>query len=93
MHESSPSQLRHQGIWALSNLCRGRPFPSYSLTHPTIPVFGWAINNISNYSVIADAAWALSYLSDGDSSRISSVIGTGVVPRLVALLTCPMVSV
>ncbi len=36
--------------------------------------------------VITDAAWALSYLSDGDEKRIQLVLNTGVLPYLVQLL-------
>jgi hypothetical protein len=37
--------------------------------------------------VLTDACWALSYLSDGTDDKIQSVIKSGVLPRLVELLT------
>jgi hypothetical protein len=37
--------------------------------------------------VLTDACWALSYLSDGTDDKIQSVIESGVLPRLVELLT------
>ena len=43
--------------------------------------------------ILADACWALSYLSDGANDKIEEVIRAGVVPRLVQLLGCKNMSV
>ena len=42
---------------------------------------------------MTDAAWALSYLSDGDNSRIDIVIETGVIKALIGLLKHPFLSI
>lgn len=52
---------------------------------PCLNVLSWLLF-VSDTDVLADACWALSYLSDGPNDKIQAVIDAGVCRRLVELL-------
>ncbi|CAD8048029.1 unnamed protein product [Paramecium sonneborni] len=72
--------------WSLSNLCRGKPIPEFRYVKNALPIFCKIIINEIDPEVLTDACWALSYLSDGDNSRLQTVIDSQVVPTLIKLL-------
>jgi importin subunit alpha-1 len=90
-------------VWALSNLCRGKPAPDLSLIAPAMhPLVGllkkistayngdWANEKWTNIAI--DGVWALAHMSNGNSTRIQAVMGTGVLPILMRILRHPRVS-
>ena len=65
------------------------PLASFIAVSPSLPILSRLL--FSNDSdVLADACWALSYLSDGPNDKIQAVIDSGVCRRLVELLMFPV---
>nr|CAD7263071.1 unnamed protein product [Timema shepardi] len=73
-------------VWTLSNLCRNKnPPPPFECIKPCLPVLNKLLYS-QDKDVLADACWALSYVTDGSNDKIQAVVDNGVVPRLVELL-------
>ena len=81
--------MLRNGTWALSNLCRGKPPPSFELVSPALPTLGQLIVQQKNAEVLTDACWAIAYLADGPKEQLAAVIESGVILRLVELLMHP----
>ena len=71
-------------VWTISNLCRGKPQPDITLVRDCIPALSYVISRANDSSIIVDATWALSYLSDGDVDRIEHLVP--VIPIMFTLL-------
>uniref|UniRef100_A0A8C4RTJ4 Importin subunit alpha n=1 Tax=Erpetoichthys calabaricus TaxID=27687 RepID=A0A8C4RTJ4_ERPCA len=82
--KSSRLTTTRNAVWALSNLCRGKNL-LLILVSPCLNVLSRLLFS-SDPDVLADACWALSYLSDGPNDKIQAVIDSGVCRRLVELL-------
>ena len=80
------------GTWAISNLCRGKPAPPLPQVSPALPYLAKAITT-SDVEVLSCGLWSLSYMGDGDPSRVQAVIDAGVVPRVVECLMHEDVSI
>lgn len=78
-------QMLRNATWTLSNFCRGKPQPDFSLLRAALPALARLVHS-NDEEVLTDACWALSYLSDGTNDKIQAVIEAGVCRRLVELL-------
>ncbi|KAK7828026.1 hypothetical protein U0070_013652 [Myodes glareolus] len=66
--------MTRNAVWALSNLCRGKsPPPEFAKVSPCLNVLSWLLF-VSDTDVLADACWALSYLSDGPNDKIQAIL-------------------
>ena len=91
---SKSTQMTRLGAWGLSNLCRGRPSPDFAKLSPCLASLGRAITLSNDSEVLADTAWAVSYLTDtSDSDQISTVLVHVDLTRLVSLLAHPSTAV
>ena len=76
----SPAQV-------LVNLCRNKPPPpSPDTIRELLPSLNLLIQH-TDVSILVDTVWAVSYLTDGGNDQIQMVLDSGVVPRLVPLLS------
>ena len=71
--------------WTISNLCRGKPAPQLDQVQAALPLLAKLLDS-SDTKTLADACWALSYMSEGTNDRIAAVLESGVASRLVTLL-------
>lgn len=74
------------GVWCISNICRGKPRPSFSSVKLALPYLASSVLHSNDLHIIRDACWAL----DGIGESIPGVDGilkSGIVQHLVALLS------
>merc|ERR1719440_272252 len=92
LNPNSKMSMLRNATWTLSNLCRGQPQPAWAMVAPALTVLAQLIFS-NDDEVLADACWALSYLSDGPNEKIQAVLDTGICARVVALMGHPPPSV
>ena len=82
---AQPLTATRTAAWALSNIVRGKPRPRPAFVSAAIPTLERLARHADD-KVVTDAAWALSYLTDGSNENIQEVLDAGAAPHLVALL-------
>jgi hypothetical protein len=68
---SSPmfNEIGNNLLWSASNLCRGKPTPSWNLVSALVPQFAKCV--LLSPTGNPDAWWGLSYLSDGANIQLT----------------------
>ncbi|XP_068621894.1 importin subunit alpha-1-like [Battus philenor] len=80
---TTTSQLR-TAVWTYSNFCRNKnPLVKFEMVAPALTYVSELLT-VSDQDVLADACWALSYLTDGPNERIEAV---QITPQLLKRLT------
>ncbi|XP_067621295.1 importin subunit alpha [Eurosta solidaginis] len=82
----TPLSFLRNIVWLMSNLCRNKnPSPPFDEIKRLLPVLSQLLLG-ADVQVLADACWALSYVTDDENQKIQAVVDTGAVTRLVSLL-------
>ncbi|CCW61680.1 unnamed protein product [Phytomonas sp. EM1] len=88
LDEAQPLNVLRNATWAASNLCRCKPVPDLKEVVIALPAFASLLNHQDD-QLVMDAAWGVSYISDGQAERVQAVLEAGVLPRIVELLRSP----
>ena len=88
---SAKIDIVRNGVWCLSNLCRGKPPPFFKEEEifGILGVLGVLLES-PDEEVLSDVCWSLSYLTDGGEEEIGRVVELceGLVKKLVGFLGC-----
>eukprot|EP00920_Eleutheroschizon_duboscqi_P032895 GHVT01079324.1.p1 GENE.GHVT01079324.1~~GHVT01079324.1.p1 ORF type:complete len:377 (-),score=25.22 GHVT01079324.1:478-1608(-) len=83
---STRASLVKTGIWALSNLCRGRPRPNLRLVAECIPLLTRLVHKLKDLEAQADCCWALDGIAETEEG-IAYVVQHGAIPHIIQLLS------
>lgn len=75
------------------NLCRGDPAPTFNAMLPGLGAMAELLRTQTDPTVLANAAWALSYMADGGGNKLGHIVGANVVAAAAKLLAHPDVQV
>jgi len=70
--KSLPNILLKVAVWAISNLCKGKPTPPLERLKGFIEPLGRIIF-CNHEEIISDALWAISYISEGERATIKII--------------------
>jgi hypothetical protein len=88
---AQPISVVRNGAWAISNLCRGTPAPSWNQVVVALPIV-FRLLQVQDNDTLVDCCWALAYMST-ENDVIGEIVQAGIVTHLVPLLGNPGVSV
>lgn len=83
--------LIRNSVWTLSNLCRGKPQPSFNQIVPSIDILA-ALVQTNDDDIVVDACWTFSFISEVDPRskslhNLDAILQSGALPYLVRHLT------
>ena len=81
-----PTLLRN-AAWAFSNLFRGKPAPPLAAVSPSLPVMSTLLEN-DDSEVVVDVLWAVTYFTDSGEDRITHILSTDIVSKVINYLSC-----
>ena len=85
MEETKSADMLRQGVWALSNLCRGTPKPKYSQIKNAIPVLGSLVmSGMLQDSEVVTALWSIANNTEAQKTKIQELVNIkGFIPHLI----------
>ncbi|OXA36550.1 Importin subunit alpha-3 [Folsomia candida] len=83
----TPITFLRNVTWVIANLCRNKdPTPGWQGLAEIVPKLNFLVHH-ADTNILVDTVWALSYLTAGGNDQIQMVIDSGVLPKLVSLLS------
>lgn len=81
--ENPSETFIRNACWCLANLCRGRPLPPQDELLYIIPVAVRVVETYTEESILVDAMWTISYISDGGAATVPHILETGCIDTII----------
>lgn len=87
MLQTAEDRISELIIFAISNLCRGEPFPDFEVIRPALPLLGRLLDS-QNGGVVKYSCVSLSLIAGGPNYCIDAILDErlNIMPRLIQLL-------